>query len=117
MGQAPFVPKGIFSGAQGGSHFLESLRSSHLPLSRKVPLVEIMSHEVSSQKHSLNISLKLIASLERPLESCIPLVSMPCIQYLVVGVYPSLQKVNEEACKKQQIYDLGRFKMSDLEVP
>ena len=83
-------------------HAFASLRSSHLPWSRKAPLVEIMFHEVSSQKHRLDISLKLTASLERPLESCIPLVSMPRIQNLVVGVYPSLQKVHEETGKKNR---------------
>lgn len=55
-----------------------------------------MFDEVSSQKQRLNISLKLIACLKNTLKSCISLVSMPRIKNLVVGVYPSLQKITYE---------------------
>jgi len=49
-----------------------------------------MLEEVGSQKHRLDISLELVASLENTLESCVSLVSMPCVKNLVVGVYPGL---------------------------
>lgn len=58
------------------------LANSHLPLSG--PLHVIMLEEVCSQKHGLHISLELIASLEDTLESCVSLVSMPCVKNLVM---------------------------------
>lgn len=63
-------------------------------------MVEIMSDEVSPQKHSLNICLKLVAGLEGALESCISLVSMPCIQNLVVGINSSLYFVLSDQCSQ-----------------
>lgn len=88
----PLSQHKIFPSAARDGHLLAFTQSSqvHLPLSRPVLLVEIMLDEIGSQKHGLDISLKLIASLEGPLEGCVSLVSMPCIQNLVVGVYPSL---------------------------
>ena len=71
------------------------LTTSHLPCSG--PLVVLMLEEVGSQKHRLDISLELIASLEDTLESCVSLVSMPCVKNLVVGVYPGLQRFQLEA--------------------
>jgi hypothetical protein len=61
-----------------------------------------MLEEVGSQKHRLDISLELVASLEHTLESCVSLVSMPCVKNLVVGIYPGLQRFQLEAT--QNIY-------------
>ena len=76
------------------------LTTSHLPCSG--PLVVLMLEEVGSQKHRLDISLELIASLEDTLESCVSLVSMPCVKNLVVGVYPGLQRFRD--WKQHTIY-------------
>jgi hypothetical protein len=56
-----------------------------------------MLEEVGSQKHRLDISLELVASLEDTLESCVSLISMPCVKNLVVGVYSGLQRFQLEA--------------------
>jgi hypothetical protein len=74
-------------------------RKLHLPLSTRL-LNVIMLEEVGPQKHRLDISLKVIAGLKDTLESCISLVSMPCVEDLVVGVYPGLQRFQLEAAHK-----------------
>jgi len=69
-----------------------------------------MLEEVGPQKHGLDISLKAIAGLKDTLESCISLVSMPCVEDLVVGVYPGLQRFQLEAAHKMHT----NFRMSNF---
>lgn len=61
---------------------------SHLPFC--CLLAVLVLEKVRPQKHGLDISLKLIASLQCTLESCVPLVSVTCVQNLVVRVDTSL---------------------------
>jgi hypothetical protein len=69
-----------------------------------------MLEEVGPQKHGLDISLKVIAGLKDTLESCISLVSMPCVEDLVVGVYPGLQRFHLEASEQ----DAHKFRNEQL---
>ena len=64
---------------------------SHLPFC--CLLAEIVLEKVRPQKHGLDIPLKLIASLQCTLESCVPLVGVTCVQNLVVRVDTSLHDV------------------------
>lgn len=85
------------------------LASLHLPWSTRL-LNVIMLEEVGAQKHGLDISLKVIASLKDTLECCISLVSMPCVKDLVVGVYPGLQRFQLEPRHKMHT----NFRMSNF---
>ena len=68
------------------------------------PKIVFMLEEVCSQQHCPNITIKLVACLQNPLESCIPLICMSCVENFVMWVDPSLHENKRFDHKNQWWY-------------